>query len=85
MFCIPLPSAIYLKATQPTNAKSDIGGETLLNKSTQGAETGKTTHTLLAQELTKIANNVESLQLATNHAYHIETKAHKTAQERGQI
>ena len=56
LFSIPLPHAIYLKATQPTYTQCDIWGDALLNKSTHAAETRKTTHTLLAQELTKIAN-----------------------------
>ena len=56
LFGIPLPHAIYLKTTQPTYAQCDIWGDALLNKSTHAAETRKTTHTLLAQELTKIAN-----------------------------
>ena len=34
----------------------DSWGDALLNKSTHSTETHKTTHTLLAQELTKIAN-----------------------------
>ena len=45
LFGIPLPHAIYLKATQPTYAQCDIWGDALLNKSTYAAEARKTTHT----------------------------------------
>mmetsp|Transcript_52383 Transcript_52383/g.109281 ORF Transcript_52383/g.109281 Transcript_52383/m.109281 type:complete len:515 (-) Transcript_52383:93-1637(-) len=53
---IPIPHAIYLQATQPEYAKSDIWADSLLNKSKHAAETRKTTHTKFAQELTRIAS-----------------------------
>ena len=49
-FGLPLPHAIYRKATQSTCAQCDIWGDALLNKSTYAAETRKTTHTLLVQD-----------------------------------
>ena len=54
---IPVPHALYLQATQPNYASIDIWADTLLNKSIHAAETRHYTHTLFAQELTKIANH----------------------------
>ena len=51
---------IYLKAMHSTYAQSDIWSNAYLNKSSHAAETRKITHTLLAQELTKIAKRVFS-------------------------
>ena len=66
MFCTPLPHAIYLKATQSTFAQWDTWGDALLNKSTHAAETRKTTHTLLAQEVAGTNQNTKRVRSPYN-------------------
>ena len=46
----------YMPKPHTAYTQCDIWGDALLNKSTHSTETRKTTHTLLAQELNKIAN-----------------------------
>ena len=55
-FSLLLSHAIYFKVIQSTFAQWQcyIWAHALLNKSTHAAETQETTHTLLAQEFTKI-------------------------------
>ena len=57
LFDIPIPHALFLRATQPNYANTDKWADGLLNKSVHAADSRSTTHALFAQELTKIANN----------------------------
>ena len=54
---IPVPHALYLRATQPNYITADIWADALLNKSAHASDSRSTTHALFAQELTKMANN----------------------------
>jgi hypothetical protein len=53
---IPVQHALFLHSTQQQHHPTDIWADNLLNKSSHAAESRKTSHTQLAQELTKIAN-----------------------------
>ena len=52
---IPVPHALYLQATQRQYSNTDVWADSLLNKSNHAADSRKSTHAKLAQELTKIA------------------------------
>jgi hypothetical protein len=54
---IPIPHALYLRATQQNYATTDIWADALLNKPAHASDSRSTTHALFAQELTKIANS----------------------------